>query len=82
MSKSKKKIIFKKSILSIEVLHDDENKYMNKLRVHFGDETRKYHFTYDISTLQITSSNCNHAELYKNDFKRIVVKIFNGYGYI
>ena len=64
--------------ISICTRTHDKNKYMNKLRVHFGDETRRYHFTYDISTLQITSFNCSHAELYKNDFKRIVVKYLMG----
>ena len=41
-----------------------------KVYMYIGDQ--KYSFSYDTATKSITSDNCNHAELYRNDIERII----------
>ena len=55
----------KGEIISVDVVQD------NQLKVYFEDKTGIHVFTYQIDTSEITDSDCNHAELYKDDIECI-----------
>lgn len=55
----------KGDIILVDVLSDDQ------LKVYFEDKTRIHSFNYQLCMSEITDSDCDHAEMYKNNIESI-----------